>query len=432
MKFPSGRRSQGRRTFLKTSATAMAGLPFISGNLTLTGPENDKDMMQYDPAAPGSLIGQYGPWAASLIPDPPALSYRRKEFTDVDSWLLRAMATVEAYLGAPDIGTKPKVKVHRRYNFEELSVEEISWQLPYGRPTEAVVLKPKDARGPLPAMLGLHDHGGNKYLGKRKIIRTSTQWPDFIEQHQADYYGGRAWANELARRGYVVLVPDAFTFGSRRVMYKDVEGFEWGPLQVTGRSDDNPEAPENIAAYNDWAGQHEHVMSKSLFCAGTTWPGVFLREDQRALDVLCARKDVDAGRVACAGLSGGGLRTAYLGGLDSRIKAAVCVGFMSTWKDFILHKSYTHTWMTYIPVLPKYLDFPEILGLRVPKATMVLNNNQDQLFTLPEMKRADAIMQQVFDKAGAKDQYVCRFYEGPHKFDQQMQSEAFEWLEKVL
>ena len=34
-------------------------------------------------------------------------------------------------------------------------------------------------------------------------------------------------------------------------------------------------------------------MSKSLFCAGTTWPGVFTAEDQRALDYLCSRDDVD-------------------------------------------------------------------------------------------------------------------------------------------
>ena len=53
-------------------------------------------------------------------------------------------------------------------------------------------------------------------------------------------------------------------------------------------------------------------MSKSLLSAGTTWPGVFTAEDQRALDYLCSRDDVDPARVGCAGLSGGGLRTVYL------------------------------------------------------------------------------------------------------------------------
>ncbi len=47
------------------------------------------------------------------------------------------------------------------------------WQLPYGPPTEALFLKPKDATGPLPAILALHDHGGNKYFGHRKIAQMS-------------------------------------------------------------------------------------------------------------------------------------------------------------------------------------------------------------------------------------------------------------------
>ena len=30
-------------------------------------------------------------------------------------------------------------------------------------------------------------------------------------------------------------------------------------------------------------------MAKSLFCAGTTWPGVFTGEDQRTPSTSCAR-----------------------------------------------------------------------------------------------------------------------------------------------
>ena len=77
------------------------------------------------------------------------------------------------------------------------------------------------------------------------------------------------------------------------------------------------------AAYNRWAAQHETVMAKSLLCAGTTWPGVWLAEDRRALDILCAREDVDGQRVGCGGLSGGGMRTVFLAGSDPRIRCAV-------------------------------------------------------------------------------------------------------------
>jgi len=229
-----------------------------------------------------------------------------------------------------------------------------------------------------------------------------------------------------------VLVHDTFTFGSRRGLFEDMLDIPWGYCKTTGMSDENPEDIENINAYNTWSSEHEHIMAKSLFCAGTTWPGVFLYEDQIALDILSTRNNVDPDRMGCAGLSGGGLRTVYLAGLDHRVRCAVCVGFMSTWSDFLLNKSYTHTWMTYTPLLPKYLDFPEILSLRVPLPTMTLNNNEDDLYTLPEMKRADKILKEVFEKADAKEYYRGMFYPGDHKFDIQMQKDAFNWFDKWL
>jgi len=88
--------------------------------------------------------------------------------------------------------------------------------------------------------------------------------------------------------------------------------------------------------------------------------------------------------------------------------------------------------MLYVPMLPKELDFPEILGLRVPLATLVLNDSEDDLYTLPEMQRADKILAEVYQKAGAANRYKCSFYPGPHKFDAKMQAEAFDWFEKWL
>ncbi|MBD0378327.1 MAG: acetylxylan esterase [Flavisolibacter sp.] len=375
-----------------------------------------------------SIIGLYGAWASSLNENKlPSFSFRRNEWKNLEAWKKAAKQRLTDRLAIPDIGGLPKVTIHKQYTFNGLHIEELTWQLPYGRPTEAIVLKPQNANGKLPGILAFHDHGGNKYFGCRKITRTSDQQHPLMKEHQQEYYSNRAWANEIAKRGYVVLVPDAFTFASRRVMFQDV------PAHLrNGRNDENPEKPENINAYNKWAGEHEHVMAKSLFCAGTTWPGVFFAEDQKALDVLCAREDVDANRIGCGGLSGGGLRTVMMAGLEPRIKCAVDVGFMSTWKDFLLNKSYTHTWMTYIPLLPNELDFPEILGLRVPLPTLVLNDSDDTLYTLPEMKHAEKILSDVFRKGGAEDRFKCSYYPGPHKFDAAMQEEAFNWFDRWL
>ena len=45
--------------------------------------------------------------------------------------------------------------------------------------------------------------------------------------------------------------------------------------------------------------------------------------------------------------------------------------------------------------MPLDLDYPEILGLRAPKPTLVLNDEEDTLFSLPEMKRADRMLAEL-------------------------------------
>src|SRR5258708_12452830 len=152
-------------------------------------------------------------------------------------------------------------------------------------------------------------------------------------------------------------------------------------------------------------------MGKRLFSAGMTWPGVFVYDDQRAVDYLASRPDVDATRIGCCGLSGGGLRTVMLTGADDRIRCSCCVGMMTTWREYLLNKSFTHTWMCYIPGLPRDLDYPEILGLAPPNPVLVLTNRQDQLFTIPEIEQANRILTEVYKKAAAPGRYRTAFFD---------------------
>jgi dienelactone hydrolase len=375
------------------------------------------------------MTGIYGAWLADEVlgEGPAHLSFRTGKWNNLKSWRQIARRKVVERMAPVNLGGVPEVKVEAQTTFDGLHIEHLSWQLPAGPKTEAVFLKPAGSSGRLPAVLALHDHGGNKFMGWRKIARTEEESWAIQMTHQERYYGGVAWANELAKRGYAVLVHDTFPFASRRVRVSDV------PERIRqGGVDPEPSDVEGVSKYNAFASAHEHIMEKSLLSAGTTWPGVYVVEDQRALDVLCLRPDVDASRVGCAGLSGGGMRTVFLGGLDDRIRCAIPVGFMTTWRDFLLDKTFTHTWMTYVPLLPKDLDFPEILALRAPAATLVLNCNEDPLYTLAEMKRADSMLRETFERAAASQQYRCSFYPGGHKFDREMQAEAFSWFDLHL
>ena len=380
------------------------------------------------PGMKKSTVGAYGEWLRRLASrDPGPLSFRNRKHRSLGRWRRAARARALECMAPPDNGGRPRARVTRTCRWDGLHVEHLTWRLPYGPPTSAIFLKPAGAKGRLPAVLALHCHGGNKHLGWRKIARGRETPPPVSLRHVAEYYGGRFWANELAKRGYAVLVHDMFAFAGRKVRPADVIDRVRGGVPAG-----EPRTDVDIARYNEWAAGHESVMAKALFDAGTTWPGVTLAEDRRALDVLSARGDVDPGRIGCGGLSGGGLRTVLLGGLDPRVKCAVAAGFMTTWRDMAADKCWTHTWMAHIPLLPREFDFPEILGLRVPRPALVLNCREDQLFTIPEMRRADRMLREVYRKAGAAERYACSFHSGPHKFDRPMQEEAFAWFARWL
>ena len=70
--------------------------------------------------------------------------------------------------------------------------------------------------------------------------------------------------------------------------------------------------------------------------------------------------------------------------------------------------------------------------LHTPIPTLILNDEDDELYTIDEMKRADQILNEVYSKAKAGDHYKCSYYPGPHKFDKKMQAEAFDWFDKWL
>ena len=170
---------------------------------------------------------------------------------------------LRACLLQPANGGIPKAQVQHELVHDGLRVEHLSWQLPYGPPTEAVFMKPADARGRLPAVLALHDHGGNKYFGWRKIAQLGAEIHPMMKEHRDRYYGGVSWANELAKRGFAVLVHDAFAFASRRVRVGDLP-----PVVRKNLKEANPEAADEIKAYNCFAAEHEDLMAKGLFCLG--------------------------------------------------------------------------------------------------------------------------------------------------------------------
>jgi hypothetical protein len=126
-------------------------------------------------------------------------------------------AEVRELIGFPDVAPMPReVRVERRWRRDGVAGEEVSWSVGFGPRTVAWLLRPDGVDGPLPGVLALHGHDAYKYLGKEKIADgPQGVHPDAVVLREK-MYEGRAFANELARRGFAVLCPDVFLWGSRR------------------------------------------------------------------------------------------------------------------------------------------------------------------------------------------------------------------------
>ena len=155
-------------------------------------------------------LGVYSDWAG-------VAAGPRNRATRLPAAQLRQL--VGTVLSFPDPALErspPAVHIERRWTVEGLDGEELSYSVGYGPPTKAWVLKPAGVRGTLPGVLVLHSHDGFKYYGKEKVADGPDPTPDVVAALRTSTYGGRAFAIDLARRGFVVLVPDVFGWGSRR------------------------------------------------------------------------------------------------------------------------------------------------------------------------------------------------------------------------
>ncbi|MBL7737147.1 MAG: dienelactone hydrolase family protein [Chitinophagaceae bacterium] len=319
------------------------------------------------------------------------------------SWRIKARNKVRESLLAepPSVAFEPRVIAE-----EDRGVyvaRKVVFNLTGDSRVLALMLVPKSS-GPHPAVLLLHDHGAKFDIGKEKVIEPFGETPEKMASAQKwkINYGGRFIGDELAKRGYVCLSVDMLNWSDRG-------GGGYGGQQA---------------------------LAANLFSMGSSFAGLIAREDLRAAEFLATHPDVDAGRVAAMGLSVGGYRTWQLAALSEHISAGVSICWMATYKGLlypgnnILGGQSSYTMLH--PGLSKFLDFPDIASIACPKPMMFLCGNRDELFPAQAIEDAFAKMRKVWDSQRAGSKLVAKLYDAPHEFNQNMQEDAFTWLDNLF
>jgi dienelactone hydrolase len=288
----------------------------------------------------------------------------------------------------------------------------------------AYIQYPKNAKGPLPAIIDLHSHGGMIPFGKEKVTDLGAANHPVMKAYHDHVYDGQATGTALARSGYFVMSIDAFFFGERRtVMDDDLEHYGYDRAQ---------NSVQDIEHLRKVCSKKEATLVKGLLYAGMTWQGVVHWDDIRTVDYLLSRAEVDPKRIGCNGISLGGYRSLYLASLDERIDAANVVGFMSTARSMIHSHLDTHSWVHLPPTVHRYLDLPDVVSMMAPKPLLVQQCTHDGLYPLSGMQESVAKITAIYDKARAARRFTGRFYDTTHRFTREMQADAFAFFDRHL
>lgn len=404
--------------------------------LSLTPLEASGEAPQPTPAAPLELtpdLGNLHPlldWVSRE--NAPRLTYLDPKWTSLDEWKRAARPALREWLSYEPKALPLGADLLEREERDGFTLERVRIRATAAYDIPAWVLIPARRAERVPGVAALHCHSGQYVWGREKVLSSPGE-PDFLTKFRER--DGRPYAEVLARRGFVVLVIDAFYFGSRRLRVEELE-----PTTAPGDARESLQRVRTLPAGTlEWAtavnrlcSQYEHLTAKAIFAAGATWPGILTWDDARSIDYLSSRPEVDAGRIGCVGLSLGGIRAARLAGFDPRIRASVVVGWMPEFSKLLPNHIKSHTWMAYLPGIASSLDLPDIVALTAPGALLVQQCARDSLYSPAAMKSANEKLERIYAKAGIRERFRGVFHDVPHSFTPAMQDEAFAWLERWL
>ena len=355
------------------------------------------------------------------------LDYRHRNGMTLEQWRRRGREEVARALSFSPNAVPLDLRIESVIDRADYEIRRVSFQsTPFYR-VPALLLVPRKGKPPYPGVVALHDHGGYFFHGKEKLVYLEGEHPALAAFRESNY-GGRSYADELARRGFVVLVIDAFVWGERRLQYEHPPADLEAALKAV-----KPEQVEYVNLYNAFVLKRLCELNSVLAIAGTTWLGIMNYDDRRSVDVLASLPEVDPERIGCVGLSIGGYRATYPTGMDSRIRASVIAGWMTSLPTTLDIPYTVVAGLLDAASVHAALDHPDIATLAAPGcAVFVQNCLRDRLFTTAGMQASCEKIRDVYRDLGSPERFRSKFYDVPHQFNIEMQEAAFAWLERWL
>jgi dienelactone hydrolase len=313
-----------------------------------------------------------------------------------DGWAKRrddVRAKVVASLGdMPDRPKPPKVRLVSAEFRNGYRLEKVRLDNGLDGEMSAMLLLPDGLKAKAPTVLWLHSSS----YDHTQLLTPNTNG------------GDEPLGEAFVKRGWVVFAPDAAWYGDRAGA---------GP------------AGKTEATTAQQTSQHK----LDLWFGRTLW-GMFVRDDQVAVDYLCSRPEVDAKRIGATGISMGSTRSWWLAAVDDRIACVVGVACLTRYENLIRHGQLKqHGVYYFVNGLLKHFDTEAVVSLIAPRPVLFLTGELDAGSPADGIKVIEKKAGGVYEAVGATDRFrSMRYLDVGHTYTAEMRAEMLAWFERWL
>ncbi len=155
-------------------------------------------------------------------------------------------------------------------------------------------------------------------------------------------------------------------------------------------------------------------------------------DGMRALDVLCARPDVDAKRLAVTGHSGGGTTSSYIMAMDSRVAAAAPSGFIASIRCTNWDIGASDAEQQFYGQLGFGMNHLALLMLAADRCAALQLSTHADFFPFNGAWETAECAAQAFASIGRADKFQLIDSSGPHLWPESSKQAEFLWFRKHL
>jgi dienelactone hydrolase len=337
----------------------------------LDGYEDKVNLVDFDPVAYTLERYQSAPLK---------LTFKSANRRDAEAWQKKLRnRLVELIGGFPAERIPLKAQTLEVREFPKYTREKFVF---YSRPGVAVLgylLLPKNISKPAPAVVCVAGHGrGVDDITGIDLFGKDRAHPD---GYQFDF------AIQAAEHSLAAVAIEPLAFGCRR-----------DPVTVK----------KGIGAVSCQPAAGSALLLGETMIAWRVW------DTMRTIDWIETRPELDAKRVGCMGISGGGTCTLFSAALEPRIKAAFVSGYLNTFRDCIM--SVSHCIDNYVPGILNWAEMYDIAGLIAPRPLFAESGTNDPIFPIAGSRESFERVRKVYETFGAADRIQHEIFEGQHEF----------------